>query len=1527
MISVLYVDDEPDLLEVGRLFLERNGDFRVETVTSAETALEIVSKEHFDAIISDYQMPGMNGIEFLKAVREKFGDIPFIIFTGRGREEVVIQALNEGVDFYLQKGGDAISQFAELVHKVRQAVSQRRAELSIREHERREADILNFLPDATFAIDTEGVVIAWNRAIERMTGVKSDDIVGKGNYEYAIPFYHERRPILVDLVIRNDPATAAKYASIIREGNKIKSEIHIPHFNDGEGADFWFTASPLYDIQGNVIGAIESIREITERKKVEAALHESERRFRELSELLPQIIFEADADGRLTYANRIAFEISGYDREDMEEGLNITEIIAPQDREKVGEIFRNIIGAGQSPQTRHEYTAVRKDGGTFPVSIYTSPVLRDGKVVGVRGIVIDIAERKRAEEKILESEQNYRLLFENATEGILVAQSDRLVHVNPALVSLLERPPEVITSRPFTDFIHPDDQKKVMDRHLQRMEGEDPSTGYMFRIITGAGEERWVRINSTRMDWSGNPATLSFITDITDHKKAEVGLLSANEEYTNLLNQIQDVYYRSDVEGRLIKASHSWVTLLGYDDISECLGRSIEEFWQNPGERKDFLEELCRDGKVTNYEIWLKKRDGTPVIVETSSHHYYDDAGEILGVEGTFRDITERKRQESILGIQLDLGLALQKSRGMQETLDACLDAAIEVSGMDSGGIYLVDEEEGAVDLCLSKNLGDEFIANVSHYPPESANARMVLEGVPHYLPYSELGAKHSPIQEREGIRSIAYIPITAGDRSIACMNISSHTYTDIPDSARFALETIATQISVAIKRIKAEDALARSEQRYRNVVEDQTEFISRFLPDGTHVFVNDAYCRYFGFTREEILGHRFRPKIPLEDRERVGEFFESLTPDSPIRTIEHRIIMPDGRIRWQWWSDRAIFDPDGAIIEYQSVGRDITETKEAEHALAESEAYYRSLAEASNDPIFMIDRDDTVIYVNKFAAKMLGRSRREIIGSKRNSLFPRDVSEHQRQAIERVFETGEHLRSSGHITLEGRSFWLDNSLVPVRDTAGNITRVLGISRDITEQKRIEKELQEKTEELESHNQVINTLLDMVPIGIFMVKAPSGRTIIANREAFRLLGRGTLPDATKENLAGAIEIYKAGTCTRYPTDEMPIVMGMKGETSHVDDMVVKRPDGSQVQIEVFGTPIVDQKGRVVASLVSFLDITDRKRAEETIRGLAQFPQENPYPVLRFAADGTLLYANTSGGEWLDALEHKEGAISEEVKELVADVFDDEGFYFEEIDDASGRVHEVTAIRPEGEDYVNLYISDVTERERAGRTIRDTNKKINLLTSITRHDVANQVTILRGFAQVALMNDLDPVIADTLKKIDAVGSTIMSQIEFTRAYQELGMHAPGWYSVMELVAAKKPEDLVISCTCDAEIYGDPMLGKVFSNIIENAAMHGEHATKVFVSCKEDPEGFMITLEDDGIGVPYEEKERIFEKGYGTNTGFGLFLVREILAITGITIQETGVPGKGARFELHIPKGNFRPVSGFGDVSGLTLPGRE
>ena len=188
IIRVLYVDDEPALLELGKIFLEESGQFSVDVITSAPAALALLNSKTYDAIIADYQMPEMNGIEFLKRVRTSGNTIPFILFTGRGREEVVIQALNEGADFYLQKGGEQQSQYAELAHKIRQAVQRRLAEGLLRESEEKFRGIFDTINDGIHIHEIEpdgkpGKFIEVNEVACRMLQYSREELLEHGPLE------------------------------------------------------------------------------------------------------------------------------------------------------------------------------------------------------------------------------------------------------------------------------------------------------------------------------------------------------------------------------------------------------------------------------------------------------------------------------------------------------------------------------------------------------------------------------------------------------------------------------------------------------------------------------------------------------------------------------------------------------------------------------------------------------------------------------------------------------------------------------------------------------------------------------------------------------------------------------------------------------------------------------------------------------------------------------------------------------------------------------------------------------------------------------------------------------------------------------------------------------------------------------------------------------------------------------------------------------------------------------------------------
>ncbi len=185
-----------------------------------------------------------------------------------------------------------------------------------------------------------------------------------------------------------------------------------------------------------------------------------------------------------------------------------------------------------------------------------------------------------------------------------------------------------------------------------------------------------------------------------------------------------------------------------------------------------------------------------------------------------------------------------------------------------------------------------------------------------------------------------------------------------------------------------AEQALLESEERYRNVVEDQTEFICRFLPGGTHVFVNDAYCRYFRKPREEIIGHHFRQVVPEEDGRRIKTMLASLTPEKPVGTIEQRVIFPDGSVRWQRWVDRAIYDDAGKLIEYQSVGRDVTDVIIADQARLQIELSRNTIFEYTGTAGAIIDEDLTISHVNSRFELLSGYPSADLVGKMKITAF-----------------------------------------------------------------------------------------------------------------------------------------------------------------------------------------------------------------------------------------------------------------------------------------------------------------------------------------------------------------------------------------------------------------------------------------------------------------------------------------------------------------------------------------------------------
>ena len=231
-------------------------------------------------------------------------------------------------------------------------------------------------------------------------------------------------------------------------------------------------------------------------------------------------------------------------------------------------------------------------------------------------------------------------------------------------------------------------------------------------------------------------------------------------------------------------------------------------------------------------------------------------------------------------------------------------------------------------------------------------------------------------------------------------------------------------------------------------------------------------------------------------------------------------------------------------------------------------------------------------------------------------------------------------------------------------------------------------------------------------------------------------------------------------------------------------------------------------------------------------------------------------------------------------------------------------------------------AEILERKRFEATLQLANRKLNTLSSITRHDILNQITAIMMYVSLAEELVQDPTLLSYLKRIEQTTQMIQKQIRFARDYEELGISSPRWHTIdatisravsgLELGNVRVEKDVE-----GLEVYADMLLEKVFFNIVDNALRHGQRVTKIRFSLQETGDGITIFCEDNGVGVPLNMKEGIFKREFYRNTGYGLFLASEILGITGLTIGETGEPGLGARFEIRVPKGTYRlskkPVS--------------
>jgi PAS domain S-box-containing protein len=926
----------------------------------------------------------------------------------------------------------------------------KRATETLRELEHRLTDVIDFLPDATFAVNIEGKVTAWNRAIEDMTGISKKEMMGKCGYAYAVPFLGEPRPILIDLVLRDMKEIEKNYYFFRRNGDQLIAEAFAPMLNRGKGAYLWGIASPLYDSSSSIVGAIQSIRDITERKRAEEALWESEEKYRLLINTANESVVVAQ-DGLLKFVNPMTLGLLGADSEQELIDRPFPEFIHPDDRSMVVENYRRRI-TNEAAQSRYAFRVVTRDGIAKWVEINAALIEWQGKPATLN-FLTDITERKRAEEALWETNEYLESLFNYANAPIIVWDPQfRITRFNHAFEHLTGRRANDIIGAPLEILFPPDLVESSIELIKRTLEGERWEA-VEIDILHLDESVRTVLWNSANIySESGDlQATIAQGQDITDRKQMEKALQESEERFRRLAENAPDVVFRIEI---LPEPHLSYIS----PAVTRYLDYTPEDFYANPELAFKLVhpDDLPQFNFLTKGEIqsntffimrWLSK-NGTYIWAEHLSTPVYDDFGNLVAVESIGRDITERKKVEE----------ALKNSER---------EKAAVLSGLKNGSVEYLDPQMHIiwVNEAVQESLGISVKEMQGKYCFE------LIEGLKAPCPgcTAVIACKTGEPQEGE-------LVTPDGKTWISCSN-------PLKDSLGQVTGVVHVAINITGRK-RAEEALKESEQLFSSLV--QHSAIATFVVNPEHKVLNwNKACEELtGVIAEEVIGTsnhwqafyaKHRPCLAdliIDNKtEIIDELYEIHAKSKLIPNGLHAegwYPGLGGKDRYILFDAAPIYGINGKLAAAIETLQDITERMLVEEELRKTRNYLENLIDYANAPIIVWDPLFSITRFNHTFERLTGLKADEVLGEPLATLFPESSREESMAYIRRTL-SGEHWEvvEIPILSTDGSARTVLWNSANIQDKGGKVIATIAQGTDITERKRIEEELCQSRNELE----------------------------------------------------------------------------------------------------------------------------------------------------------------------------------------------------------------------------------------------------------------------------------------------------------------------------------------------------------------------------------------------------------------------------------------------------------------------------
>jgi PAS domain S-box-containing protein len=984
-----------------------------------------------------------------------------------------------------------------------------------------------------------------NDAFCRHTGYRREEIIGRSALE---------------LNLFCDRADHKRFAKTLRKEGRVEGlEINF-WAKDGTILNDLVSARPIRFKGEDCLLVVAT--NINALKKAEEALRESEERYRSIIEDTEESYFETDLGGNYTFANDAECKMLGFTREELI-GMNYRQLSDETAAQKIYNFFNETYKTGKPIKLMNQ-EITRKDG-TKLIAEVSASLMRDseGQLIGFRGIARDISKRTQAEETLRQSEEKYRTILENITEGYF--ENDlrgNFTFFNDSLPKTYGYSRDELLHMNYRRFMDEENAAKVYEAYNRIYTTVEPSSEIQFEVIRKDGTKRYLE-NSVSLikDAQGKPIGFRGISrDITERKQMEAAMRQSEEKYRTILETMQEAYYEIDLAGKYIFVNDAFYEHLGYTK-EELIGTKSRQY-QDETTAREFHEaysRLYRTGEPIRaiQGVWINK-NGTKRTYELSASLMRDPEGKPIGFRGVSRDVTERKQMEEAL---------CQSEEKYRTIIETMQDGYFEA---DLAGRYTFANEALRRRQGYSK---DELIGMSNREFQNETNAKKA------YRAFHEVYRTGEPIKalemeviKKDGTRGFSELSVSlirdAQGKPIGFRGIS-HDITE---------------------RKQMEEVLRQSEEKYRTILETMQEGYYELDLAGNFTFVNDAECKNLGYSREELIGMNNRNYQSEEEVKKSYQIFNGIyRTGEPVKGYTFEITKKDGTKAFHEVSVSLIRDEQGKPIRFRGVTRDVTERKQMEETLRQSEEQYRNIIETMQEGYFELDLKGSYTFANEALCKRQGYTKGELIGMNNRQFQDETNAQKAYQAFHEVYRTGEPNKTLEMETIgkDGTKRISEVSVSLIRDAQGKPIGFRGISHDITERKQIEEALRQNEER---YRTIVETMYD----GYFEVDLAGNFTFVndaqcrmtgSSRE--RLIGKNNREYTTKEE---AKQLYEAFSGV-YKTGE-PI----KG---YAFEFIKK--DGTKAFNEISVFLIRDAQGKPIGFRGMSRDVTERKLAEEALR--------------------------------------------------------------------------------------------------------------------------------------------------------------------------------------------------------------------------------------------------------------------------------------------------------------------------------------